>query len=302
MSSWPLSDLGNSGRVPDLRPDQPGSWGAAQGIASPAAAKSKTAVKSAAASPPAAAAAAAAGAAAHLAAAAVVRAAVAQAAVARDVAAQAAEAAEAAGAAAAGAAADPAAVAPLGAAALSAASPSGVFPLVANIHRALSLPSIGPACTRRPGAGGGMPRGPLVAVRAAGTAEKQRDQNKRGAWEHQDPVTPSPPEGAALILFGARHARGAAPFGRVPPRAALRGLARVRATSVWRLARARVCACLHTLGRALTPAQNTSPRDAGRRRGLPRAAGPPRPRGALPQPRPSPGCALRTSGGLQPAR
>lgn len=50
--------MGNSGRAPDLPPDPPGPWGAAQGTASPAALKTKTAVKCAAASPPAAAAAA----------------------------------------------------------------------------------------------------------------------------------------------------------------------------------------------------------------------------------------------------
>ena len=49
--------MGNSGRVPDLRPDRRGPWGAAQGTASAAVVKSKTAVKCVAASPPAAAAA-----------------------------------------------------------------------------------------------------------------------------------------------------------------------------------------------------------------------------------------------------
>lgn len=45
--------MGNSGRAPDLPPDPSGPWGAAQGTASPAALKTKTAVKCAAASPPA---------------------------------------------------------------------------------------------------------------------------------------------------------------------------------------------------------------------------------------------------------
>lgn len=120
--------MGHSGCVPDLHPDQPGSWGAAQeGIASPAALKTKTAVKCAAANPPAAAAA-------GPAAAAEARAAEARAAGAAaaglpvvDLVAGADPAAGAvdlaAGAAAVGAAADPVAVAPTGAAALFAASP-----------------------------------------------------------------------------------------------------------------------------------------------------------------------------------
>lgn len=125
--------MGNSGCAPDLHPDQPGSWGAAQeGTASPAALKTKTAVKCAAANPPAAAAA---GLAAGLAAAAEARAAEARAVGAAaaglpvvdlvvgavDPAAGAVD--PAAGAAAVGAAVDPAAVAPAGAAALFAASP-----------------------------------------------------------------------------------------------------------------------------------------------------------------------------------
>lgn len=102
---------------------------------------------------------------------------------------------------------------------------SGVFPLVVNIHRAPSLPSTGPVCTQRPGGEGRDDRrAPGTGVRAAGTAEKQRDQNKRGVWEHQDPVTPSPPKGAALILFrgaprpGNRSIRLVSSPGR-PPRA-----------------------------------------------------------------------------------
>lgn len=112
-----------------MHPDPPGSWGAAQGTASRAAPRSKTAARCAAASP-AAAAAAAPAAAAEAAAAevAAVEAAAAEAAAAglpaADLAAgTAAAGVAAAGAAAAGAAADPAAAAPLAAAALCAASP-----------------------------------------------------------------------------------------------------------------------------------------------------------------------------------
>lgn len=169
--------------------------------------------------------------------------------------------------------------------------------------------------THRPGGEGrdGWPEGPVANGRGLlGPVSEQREQRKSSEIKTNavcgNTETGSPrarPREPPSSSAGARHAWGAAPLGRFPPGAALRGARTCVSIARFGGARARVFVCTRPDARLRKPQISLSSARGGSG-ALPRSARPSA-CGALSRPQPvcrsvpSPGCRRRISCWLDPA-